>query len=218
MPRGIYLIQEIEFPRADTTGQEEPPTRHRREGVDLLGAFAEVGVAGNPPSRAIALWHCEGGWAGGWRRMIDGSPGFGGLGSPRPLGEAPGSPCLADLVAEGYAAPLYLMEIATVRPGCALDYLEAVQKEYAPLLAEHGHRLVGAYEVQFRDDETVTLWGTDADAHVALQRSRDAALGLDDEAVPDHRLLVWRKRALAYLDGSRRERPMSPFPGSKLAP
>jgi len=51
------------------------------------------------------------------------------------------------------------------------------------MLADHGQRLIGSYEVQFCDTEVVTLWGTSLDAHLALQRSRDAALGLDDELV-----------------------------------
>jgi hypothetical protein len=136
----------------------------------------------------------------------------------RPLGSAPGGPALADLLAEPYAAPFYVFESATVKPGAALDYLAAVQEERAPVLAEHGQRLIGSYEVQFCDTEVVTFWGTGLDEHLALQRSRDAALGLDDEVEPDHRLLSWRKRAREFLDGPWRENLLAPFPGSKLAP
>jgi hypothetical protein len=136
----------------------------------------------------------------------------------RPLGAAPGSPAVADLLAEPYAASFYVFESATVRPGAALDYLAAVQEERAPVLAEHGQRLVGAYEVQFCDTEVVTLWGTGLNEHLALQRARDAALGLDDEAEPDKRLLTWRTRARDFLTGPWRETLIAPFPGSKLAP
>ena len=86
------------------------------------------------------------------------------------------------------------------------------------MLADHGQRLVGAYEVQFCDTEVVTLWGTTLDDHLALNRARDAALGLDDEIEPDHRLLTWRKRAREYLGDGWRENLLAPFPGSKLAP
>ncbi|MDL4774619.1 MULTISPECIES: hypothetical protein [Thermomonosporaceae] len=202
----------------------------RSRDIDLVGAFYAVGITGHPQFKVVTLWDCHGGWEGGWRQMLEiyddvqqnlflsdiDDLRHGAF--SRPLGAAPGGPALADLVAEGYAAPLYLFESAQVRPGAALDYLAAVREERAPVLAEHGHRLAGAYEVQFCDTEVVTLWGTGIDAHLGLQRARDAALGLDDGVEPDHRLLSWRKRAREYLDGPWRETLLSPYPGSKLAP
>lgn len=125
---------------------------------------------------------------------------------------------MADLAAEGYAAPFYLFESAQVRPGAALDYLDAVREERAPLLADHGHRPVGLYEVLFCDTEVVTVWGTSLDDHLALQRARDAALGLDDEAEPDGRLLDWSRRARDFLTGPWRETLLAPFPGCRLSP
>jgi len=202
----------------------------RSKEIDLVGAFYAVGISGHPQFKVVTLWDCHGGWDGGWRQMVEiyddvqqnlflsdiDDLRFSAY--SRPLGAAPGSPAVADLLSEGYAAPLYLFESAQVRPGAALDYLAAVQEERAPILADHGHRLVGAYEVQFCDSEVVTLWGTDIDSHLELQRSRDAALGLDDGVPADHRLLSWRKRARAYLEGPWQENLLSPYPGSKLAP
>jgi hypothetical protein len=198
--------------------------------IDLVGAFYAVGITGHPQFKVVTLWDCHGGWDGGWRQMLEiyddvkanlflsdiDDLRFSAY--SRPLGAAPGGPLLADLVAEGYGAPLYLFESAEVRPGAALDYLAAVQEERAPVMADHGHRLVGSYEVQFCDTEVVTLWGTGIDAHLALQRARDAALGLDDEVEADHRLLSWRKRARDFLSGPWRENLLSAYPGSKLAP
>ncbi|MEU5879091.1 hypothetical protein [Spirillospora sp. NPDC047279] len=202
----------------------------RSREIDLVGAFYAVGITGHPQFKVVTLWDCHGGWDGGWRQMLEiyddvqenlflsdiDDLRFGAF--SRPLGAAPGSPALADVLTDGYAAPLYLFESAEVRPGAALDYLAAVQEERAPMMADHGHRLIGSYEVQFCDTEAVTLWGTDIDAHLGLQRARDAALGLDDEAEPDHRLISWRKRAREFLSGPWRETLLSPYPGSKLAP
>ena len=202
----------------------------RSREIDLVGAFYAVGITGHPQFKVVTLWDCHGGWEGGWRQMMDIYDGvkerlflsdiddLRHTAFSRPLGAAPGSPALAEVLAEPYAASFYVFESATVRPGAALDYLAAVQEERAPMLADHGQRLIGSYEVQFCDTEVVTLWGTSLDAHLALQRSRDAALGLDDEVEADHRLVSWRKRARDFLSGGWRENLLAPFPGSKLAP
>ncbi|GAA4058793.1 hypothetical protein [Actinomadura miaoliensis] len=253
MRRGVYLLEEVEFHpmnsrrpleylkwltdykreddrRAAGAAELTAGMSIRSREIDLVGAFYAVGITGHPQFKVVTLWDCHGGWAGGWRQMLEiyddvqrnlflsdiDDLRFGAY--SRPLGAAPGSPAVADLLADGYAAPLYVFESARVRPGAVLDYLAAVREERAPLLADHGHRLVGAYEVQFCDAEAVVLWGTDIDAHLALQRARDAALGLDDEVAPDHRLISWRKRAREFLDGPWRETLLSPYPGSKLAP
>lgn len=253
MPRGIYLVEEVEFHPMNSRKPLEYLrwlTRYKGEDdglvagdhtltsglsirsreIDLVGAFYAVGITGHPQFKVVTLWDCHGGWDGGWRQMMEiydnvqqnlflsDIDDLRFTAFSRPLGAAPGSPAIADLLAEGYAAQFYVFESATVRPGAALDYLAAVREERAPVLAEHGQRLVGSYEVQFCDTEVVTLWGTGLDAHLALQRARDAALGLDDEAEPDHRLISWRKRARDFLDGPWRENLLSPFPGSKLAP
>lgn len=202
----------------------------RSSDIDLVGAFYAVGITGHPQFKVVTLWDCHGGWEGGWRQMMDIYAGVDErlflsdiddlrhTAFSRPLAAAPAGPALADIVAERYTAPFFVFESARVRPGAALDYLAAVQQERAPVLAEHGQRLIGSYEVQFCDTEVVTLWGTDLDSHLALQRSRDAALGMDDETEPDHRLLTWRKRARDFLDGPWRENLLAPFPGCKLAP
>ncbi|ROO88931.1 hypothetical protein EDD29_6616 [Actinocorallia herbida] len=202
----------------------------RSSDIDLVGAFYAVGITGHRQFKAVTLWDCKGGWEGGWKQMMDIYAGVDErlflsdiddlrhAAYSRPLGASPGSPALADVVEEGYAAPFYVFESATVRPGAALDYLAAVTEERAPVLAEHGQRLIGSYEVQFCDTEVVTFWGTTLEDHLSLQRSRDAALGLDDEATPDPRLTAWQSRSREFLTGTWRENLLAPFPGCKLAP
>lgn len=246
MRRAIHLIEEVDFRPMNSRRPLEYLTwltRYKREDesrtapaltsgmsirsreIDLVGAFYAVGITGHPQFKAVTLWDCHGGWDGGWRQMMDIYQGvdqrlflsdiddlrFSAF--SRPLGAAPGSPPLG----QAPAAEFYLFESARVRPGAALDYLEAVRTERAPLLAEHGHTLAGLYEVLFCDTEVVTLWAVSLDDHLATQRARDAALGLDDEVEADPRLLDWGKRARDYLEGRWRETLLAPFPGSRLA-
>lgn len=197
----------------------------RSHDIDLVGAFYAVGITGHPQFKVVTLWDCHGGWDGGWRQMLEiytdvkenlflskiDDLRF--TAFSRPLGAVAGSPPLAEAV----KAEFFVLESARVRPGAALDYLAAVRDERAPILADHGQTPIGLYEVLLCDTEVVTVWATSLDAHLALQRSYDAALGLDDEATPDQRLLTWRRRARDYLDGTWRETLLSPYPGSRLA-
>jgi hypothetical protein len=247
MRRGIYLLEEVDFRPMNSrrpmeylrwlTGyKREDETREapaltsgmsiRSRDIDLAGAFYAVGITGHPQFKAVTLWECHGGWEGGWRQMMEIYRGMDDRlflsdiddlrfsAFSRPLGAVPGTPPLSEVP----AAEFYLFESARVRPGAALDYLEAVRTERAPVLAAHGHRLAGLYEVLFSDTEAVTIWGVSLDDHLRLQRARDAALGLDDEVEPDPRLLAWSRRARDFLDGPWRETLLSPFPGSRLAP
>ena len=202
----------------------------RSRAIDLIGAFYAIGITGHEQFKAVTLWDCHGGWEGGWRQMLDiydnvkpelflsSIDDLRHKAFSRPMGGVQGTPDLQALRDERYTAPFFLHEVAHVRPGAALDYLAAVREERAPILADHGHRLVGLYEVLMSDSEVVTFWGTDMDAHLETQRAYDAAVGLDAEAKADPRLLDWRKSARQYLDGPWRETLLAPFPGSVLAP
>lgn len=246
MRRGIHLLEEVDFrpmnsrkpleyltwltryksedARRDAPELTEGMSIRSRE-IDLVGAFYAVGITGHPQFKAVTLWDCHGGWDGGWRQMMEI---YSGVDSKlflsdiddlrfsafsRPLGAVHGSPSLASVSPSEF----YLFESATVRPGAALDYLDAVRAERLPVLADHGHRLVGLYEVLFCDTEVVTVWGMSLDDHLGLQRARDAALGLDDEVEGDPRLLEWSRRARSFLTGTWRETLLAPFPGSRLA-
>lgn len=247
MRRGICLLEEVEFhpmnsrrpleylqwltayKRQDEglrAGEHELTAGKsiRSRDIDLVGAFYAVGISGHPQFKVVTLWECHGGWDGGWRQMLEiytdvkenlflsDIDDLRFTAYSRPLGAAPGGPVL-----DREPAQFFVLESARVRPGAALDYLAAVREERVPLLADHGHRPAGLYEVLMCDTEVVTVWATDMDSHLALQRSYDAALGLDDEIDGDERLLAWRKRAREFLDGTWRETLLSPYPGSRLA-
>jgi hypothetical protein len=216
--------------RTDSDAELTQGLSVRSRAIDLVGAFYAIGITGHEQFKAVTLWDCHGGWDGGWRQQLDIYNGV----KPelflssidnlrhkafsRPMGAVRGTPDLQELRAEQYTAPFFLHEIAQVRPGAAQDYLAAVREDRAPILADHGHRLVGLYEVMLSDTEVVTFWGTDIDSHLETQRAYDAAVGLDAEATADPRLVEWRKSARQYLDGPWRETLLAPFPGSVLAP
>jgi len=51
-----------------------------------------------------------------------------------------------------------LQEIATVKPGRAEKYLDAVAARWRPVAKERGLTLLGAYRTTMRDTEAVLLW------------------------------------------------------------
>ncbi len=72
---------------------------------------------------------------------------------------------------------LFVHEMTEVRPGTALEYLDAVREERVPLLADYDHHLVGLYEVLMNDYEVCTIWATSPDGHVRAGKARDEARG-----------------------------------------
>jgi hypothetical protein len=99
---------------------------------------------------------------------------------------------------------LFVHEISRVKPGAGPDYLAALQEEWAPVAADHGHSLVGAFEVLFTDVEVVSVWATSLDDHIAF------------ESGSDDRVPAWRARAREFVT-EWREELMVPGPGSPLA-
>ncbi len=243
MPRPLFLHEVIDIVgQASVPYMEHTKAQSGAEKVDsfeLVGTFSVMGITGRWP-QVVNIWELPGGWAG-WRRAVDR------LNLKRPSNEAlhgwwetaysfrtggfdrllaghPGGPDIATLLAEGTTGTLFLHEVTEVRAGAALAYLDAVREVRAPLLADHGHRLAGLYEVLLSDSEVVTLWATDVDAHVALGASRDATRGLLDatEAAgfggrPDERLLAWDELA-RDLTMRRREELLTPAPGTVVGP
>ena len=82
---------------------------------------------------------------------------------------------------------VFVHELSECRPGAALDYLAAVREDWVPVLRDHGHTLVGLYEVLMTDTEVMTVWATDPEGHEPLGRAIDA--GADD------RIARWRARS-----------------------
>jgi len=198
-------------------------------GIDLIGAWYAVGVTGHDQFRAFSLYECRGGWNGGWREMMalyDGVPDSMFLSSidnvrfqatTLPLVAAPGSPTTEELASRLTQGSYALLEIAEVKHGSALDYLAAVQEHRVPVLADHGHELVGLYEVAFTRSKAVSLWATDLEGHVSVLRARDAALGLDSEVPPDERLLDWDRLAAEFLTAPTRDLYLAGYPGPMLS-
>lgn len=209
---------------------------HEKVGFELLGTWYVMGITGRWP-QVINMWEIPGGWDG-WFEKVDRL----GLkrrtnahlekwwtkaytyrtgGFDRLLGAHPGSPNMAELAANGVRGSLFVHEISTVRPGAALDYLDAVRDVRVPLMERHGHKLVGAYEVLLHDYEVCTVWATETQNHIDMGKSFDVARGLLDEKTAgvagDAKLIEWRRLAQQFTVHAREEL-MTPAPGTHCGP
>lgn len=137
-------------------------------------------------------------------------------GVDRLCGAVPGCPTTEELAAADVRGTLFLHELLTVRPGSALDFLDAVAQVRVPLLHEHGHELTGLYEVLGNAHEVVCVWATSVQAQAELRRSRDAARGLAG-GDGDDRLVSWEETAAGYVTGGGAE-VMTPLPGTVYGP
>lgn len=187
----------------------------------LFGTWEVVGATGRWP-QVVNVWELVDGWDG-WRRLCDSTNlkradnqalgewwddayrkrtgGYDRL--LRAVGDVPG---LDRLVADGVQGSLFVHELTQVQPGAGPAYLAAVEAEWAPVAGEHGHHLVGSWEVLLGDTEVVTLWATDLDGHIDLQRAAEA----------DERVTAWRERARTWTTRWHEEL-MVPHPGTPLA-
>ena len=79
-------------------------------------------------------------------------------GFDRILEPAPFSPTRAELVERGVRGMACLQEIATVRPGTAERYLDALASRWLAAAARRGSPSSGAWRTTMRDTEAVVLW------------------------------------------------------------
>lgn len=239
MARELYLHETI-----DIEGDGAVPYMERSvvgfdadavadRGLVLFGTWQVQGSTGRWP-QVVNVWELVEGWTGWerlcartnlrreanrelatwWREAATWRSG----GFDRLLGAAPGSPSLAALCAADTRGELFLHELGTVRPGAALDYLAAVREDLEPAMADHGHRLVGAWEVLLGETEVCTLWATDLASHIALARATDATRGFPNAgARSDPRILHWRERTRAF-DLHFRQEMLVPCPGTPMGP
>jgi hypothetical protein len=178
-------------------------------GMKLFGTWQVVGMTGRWP-QVVNLWEIDG-WEG-WKRSLVAANlereanaalkewwteahavrtgGFDRLLEARTVTRAPGE--------------LFVHELSKVKPGAGPDYLAALEEQWAPVCADHGHTLVGSFEVLFTDVEVVTVWSTSLDDHIAFESGHDDRVG------------KWREEARQYLTAWREEL-MVPGPGSPLA-
>jgi len=224
-----YMASVLEFGNPPRAGDDNPVRPKMPGGVRLLGTFYTAAATG-PWPEVVNIWECPGGLFGGWRSMIGiyrDLPGkifwssmedvrLGGDGIA--LRAAAGCPTRDDLEARGVKARLVVQHLATVKPGRALDYVEAIRREWLPIVADYGHELVGLYSGTYRHDQVCLLLATDEDHRVALQAAADAALGFPEAAEPDLRIPAWWDRARGFLAGDWHEELLVPYPGTVLAP
>jgi hypothetical protein len=205
---------------AHTAGSHADTAADR--GLTLLGTWQVVGATGRWP-QVVNVWQMVDAWDG-WERLVgaanvrreanaelnawwDEAYQWRTGGFDRLLAAVDGTPTLDELVADGVRGEVFLHEISHVRVGAVRDYLRATVESRRPVMADHNHRLVGAYEVVMSDTEAITIWATDLGSHVDLMRKTEV----------DERLRAWRTEARSWIT-SRREELMVPHPGTPLAP
>jgi hypothetical protein len=209
---------------------------HEKVDFELLGTWYVMGITGRWP-QVINIWEIPGGWDG-WYGKVDRlnlkrrtnahlenwwttAYRYRTGGYDRLLAGHPGCPDMATLAANRVRGTLFVHEITEVRPGTALEYLDVVREVRAPALADHGHTLVGLYEVMMHDTEVCTVWATDVDSHVRAGKAYDVARGLlsaDEVGVEgDQRLVDWLKAAREFTTRWREEL-MTPAPGTLCGP
>ncbi|HZP43763.1 MAG TPA: NIPSNAP family containing protein [Candidatus Binatia bacterium] len=193
MPNAHLYLHEVV--RIVGTGSEAYK-RHTGEGrgrsprgAALVGTWQQCGSTGAWP-RVVNLWEMRG-WEH-WAELLEYQYGGGEQpaelrtwwtaatewrsgGFDRLLEPAPFCPTRQELIDRRVRGRACLQEIATVRPGTAEAYLDAVASRWLPIAAARGLTLVGAWRTAMRDTEAVLLWALptfrDLTAHLAGVRS-----------------------------------------------
>ena len=239
--RDLYLHEVI-----DIVGQGQyeymahaarEPTNAMPDMLTLQGTFFVCAVGGGRWPQVVNVWDVgEAGWDG-WAANVDRlnlkrrAAFYGDWwdeaarwrtgGFDRLCGGVPGSPSTASLAAAGVRGTLFVHQLLTVRPGSALDYLDAVVREQVPAWRDHGHEPTGVYEVLSNQHEVVVVWATSVEAQASLRRSRDAARGLlsgtGAGVEGDERLVAWERTAAGFVTGGDTHL-MTPMPGTVYGP
>lgn len=235
--RNLYLHEVV-----DIVGQGQydymaqvakEPTNAMPDMLTLQGTFFVCAVGGGRWPQVVNIWDVgAAGWSG-WAANVDrlnlkrrhafygdwwdeaARWRTGGL--DRLCGGVPGSPTTAEITERGVKGTLFVHQPLIVRPGTALDYLEAVVAEQVPAWREHGHEPTGIYEVLGNQHEVVAVWATSIADQTELRASRDAARGMGDEAPADPRLVAWETTAAAFVTGGNTQL-MTPMPGTVYGP
>jgi len=149
-------------------------------GSPLVGTFQQSGSTGDWP-KVINLWEMNGWdhWAEilekqytrasaqdpalkkWWDEALKSRSG----GFDRILEPAPYCPTRDEVIKRNIRGMACLQEIATVLPGRADDYLQAVKSDWLPIAEKRGLSLIGAYRTAMRDTEAVLLWSLPTFAH-----------------------------------------------------
>jgi hypothetical protein len=171
----LYLHEVIQIVGAGS----EAYKRHTGEGLGrgphsapLVGTWQQSGSTGDWP-RVVNLWEMRG-WdhwaelleyqyAGGaqpeeLRKWWNEATQYRAAGFDRILEPAAYCPTRQELIDCKVRGRACIQEIATVRPGTADAYLDAVASRWMPIAARRGLALVGAWRTAMRDTEAVLLW------------------------------------------------------------
>ncbi len=235
--RALYLHETV-----DIVGQGQydymahvgkEPTNAMPDMFTLQGTFFVCAAGGGRWPQVVNIWDVgEAGWEG-WAANVDRlnlkrrrafygdwwdeaaqwrSGGF-----DRLCGAVPGSPTTAELADRGVQGTLFVHQLLTVKPGTALDYLDAVVREQVPAWRRHGHEPTGIYEVLGNQHEVVVVWAASVAAQTELRAARDAARNLGSEAEPDAALVAWEQTAAGFVTGGDTHL-MTPQPGTVYGP
>ncbi len=209
MPNGcLYLHETI-----DIVGTGSEPykahtgalgTGRTDGGAPLVGTWQQSGSTGAWPA-VVNLWEMRGWdhWAEILARQYTRASGqeaklgrwwteatkYRSGGFDRILEPAPFSPTRDELIARDVRGLACLQEIATVKPGAAACYLDALASHWLPAAAARGLTLLGAWRTAMRDTEAVALWSLPTFAALTTHLGTLDA----DAAARD-----WRERARAW--------------------
>lgn len=202
----LYLHETINIVGTGSEAYKRHTGERRTSGRGgaLVGTWQQSGSTGRWPC-VINLWEM-GGWED-WAAILEyqyarpvGQPAdlrswwtaatrWRSGGFDRILEPAPFCPLREALVAGGVRGQVCVQEIATVLPGQADAYLEAVASHWVPVAARRGLTLAGAWRTAMRDTEAVLLW--------CLPTFRDVTRHLADvHAAPETR--VWADLARTW--------------------
>ncbi len=175
----LYLHETIDIVGAGSEAYKRHTGERRTSGRggELVGTWQQSGSTGRWPC-VINLWEM-GGWDD-WaeilayqytppagqpadlRRWWTKATSWRSGGFDRILVPAPFCPTRAELIAGGVRGAACLQEVATVRPGEADAFLEAVASHWVPVAARRGLTLIGAWRTTMRDTEAILLWSLPA--------------------------------------------------------
>lgn len=235
--RSLYLHEVV-----DIVGQGQydymahagrEPTNVMPDMLTLQGTFFVCAMGGGRWPQVVNVWDVgDAGWDG-WAANVDRlnlkrrNAFYGDWwdeaaqwrtgGFDRLCGGIPASPTTSELAERGVRGTLFVQQLLTVRPGSALDYLDAVASEQVPVWREHGHEPTGIYEVLANQHEVVVLWATSVSAQTGLRCARDVARGLGGTAEGDDRLVAWERTAATFVTGGDTHL-MTPQPGTVYGP
>src|SRR4051794_36231913 len=112
----------------------------------IAESFGGEAVGSGAQDPALAKW---------WARASELRRG----GFDRIVVPAPWTRTIEQLCADGVRGDVYAHELVKVRPGSAVELLERAREDAAPVLADHGWELAGAFTTAMvDDDEALLLW------------------------------------------------------------